>query len=55
MCKCNIPASIIKDIVGWENVSMVDLYDDTEVDDELGKYFNADGIKMIEKKDLSDL
>jgi len=55
MCKCNIPASIIKDVVGWESVSMVDIYDDTEVDDELGKYFDADGIKMIERKDLSDL
>ena len=55
MCKCNIPASVIKDIVGWENVSMVDLYDDTEVDDELGKYFNADGMKMVEKKGLEDI
>ena len=55
MCKCNIPASVIKDIVGWENVSMVDLYDDTEVDDELGKYFNADGMKQVEKKGLEDI
>ena len=50
-----IPASVIKDVVGWESVSMVDIYDDTEVDDELGKYFNAEGIKKIEKKGLEDL
>ena len=55
MCKSNIPASIIKDIVGWENISMVDLYDDTEVDDELGKYFNEDGMKKVEQKGLDDL
>jgi site-specific recombinase XerD len=55
MCKCNVPASIIKDVVGWESVSMVDIYDDTEVDDELGKYFSPDGIKVIEQKGLSDL
>ncbi len=55
MCKSNVPSSIIKDVVGWESVQMVDIYDDTEVDDELGKYFSADGIKKTEKKDLSDL
>lgn len=55
MSKCNIPASVIKDIVGWENVAMVDIYDDTEVDDELGKYFDVDGIKQVEKKGLGDL
>jgi site-specific recombinase XerD len=55
LSKCNIPASVIKDIIGWENVAMVDIYDDTEVDDELGKYFDADGIKVVEQKGLGDL
>jgi hypothetical protein len=55
LTKCNIPASVIKDIIGWENVAMVDIYDDTEVDDELGKYFDADGIKVVEQKGLGDL
>lgn len=55
MCQANIPASVIKDIVGWESTSMVDIYNDTEVDDEVGKYFDEDGIKQVEKKSLSDL
>ena len=55
MCKCNIPASVIKDIVGWSNLEMVNLYNDTEVDDELGKYFDAEGMKKGEKKGLEDL
>lgn len=55
MCKANVPASIIKDIIGWENVSMIDVYNDTEVDDEVGKYFDENGIKVTEKKSLSDL
>lgn len=55
LCKANIPASVIKDIVGWESTNMVDIYNDTEVDDEIGKYFDQDGIKQVEKKGLSDL
>lgn len=41
LCKANIPADIIKDIVGWESTNMVSLYNDTEVDEELGKYFDV--------------
>jgi len=55
LCKANIPADIIKDIIGWQNVSMISIYNDQEVDDELGKYFNEDGIKQVEKKSLGDL
>lgn len=55
LCKANIPADIIKDIVGWESTNMVSLYNDTEVDEELGKYFDKDGIKQAENKSLSDL
>ena len=55
LCKANIPADVIKDIIGWESTDMVSLYNDTEVDEELGKYFNEDGIKQTERKSLSDL
>lgn len=55
LCKANIPADVIKDIVGWESTTMVSLYNDTEVDEELGKYFNENGIKQVENKSLSDL
>lgn len=55
LCQANIPASVIKDIIGWESTDMVDLYNDTEIDDEIGKYFNEDGIKQTEVKTLKDL
>lgn len=55
LSQANIPAEVIKQIVGWENVSMVSLYNDTGIDDELGKYFGEDGIKQVEQKNLSDL
>lgn len=34
---------------------MVSLYCDTEIDEELSKYFDVNGIKKIEKKSLEDL
>lgn len=55
LCQANIPSSVIKDIIGWESTNMVDLYNDTEVDDEIGKYFSEDGIKQVEQKTLKDL
>lgn len=55
LSKANIPASVIQEIVGWSNVSMVSLYDDTDVDDKLSEYFDENGIKKVEKKSLEDL
>ena len=55
LSKANIPAEVIKQIVGWESVEMVSIYNDTGIDEELGKYFGEDGIKQVEQKTLSDL
>jgi len=55
LSKANIPALVIKEIVGWESVEMVNLYDDTNVDDKLSDYFDENGIKKIKKKTLEDL
>ena len=50
-----IPDNVIKDIVGWSYVGLVDVYRDTEAEDTFDKYFGADGIKSVEKKGLEDL
>lgn len=55
LASAGIPANVIKEIIGWENVAMVDVYDDEDVDDKLDKYFDENGIKKVEKKELSDL
>lgn len=51
----NLPESIVQDIIGWESSEMVRLYDDRTKDSQLEKYFNADGIKQVDRKGLSDL
>ena len=55
LAKANVPAEVIKEIIDWESVDMVSLYNDNGIDDELSKYFGEDGIKQVEKKSLSDL
>ena len=55
LSQAGIPHHVIKEIVGWSDVSMVLTYDDSTVDDKLGDYFGEEGIKKVEKKTLNDL
>lgn len=53
--KSNIPTNVIQDIIGWESADMVNLYTDLSADDTIGKYFDENGIKKIDKTALSEL
>lgn len=55
LAKANIPNEIIKDIVGWSDVSLVSLYNDSELSEDLEKYFGAEGIKKVEQGSVKDL
>lgn len=45
LLKAKIPSSIVQKIIGWSSGDMVNLYNDSDIDDELGEYFDEDGIK----------
>lgn len=51
----NIPINIIKDIVGHNDSSTTELYNDNPKEDGFLKYFGSEGIQQIEAKTLSDL
>lgn len=53
--EAGIPANIIKEIFGWSDVSLVDVYSDLEAEDTFDKYFGAEGIKKVEQKGIEDL
>lgn len=53
--KNNLPASVVQEIVGWESADMVNLYDDRDADETLAKYFDENGIKQVETKNLGDM
>ena len=50
-----LPDAIIKTLTGWQSLEMVQIYKDIDDDEELGKYFDEDGIKQVEEKKLTDL
>ena len=55
LVKNNIPTNVIQDIVNWESADMVNLYTDISADENIGKYFDENGIKQVEHKSLSDI
>lgn len=55
MLSAGIPAEVVQALQDWSNISMVQIYDDRNVEDSFAEYFTADGIKGAEQKFLSDL
>lgn len=55
LSQCNIPSAVIQEILGWNDISMVSVYDDRSSDEMLSKYFDENGIKQVDNTTLSDL
>ena len=55
LVKNNIPTNVIQDIVAWESADMVQLYSDISADENIGRYFDENGIKQVENKSLNDI
>ena len=55
LCKANIPPSVIKDIIGWSSENMISIYNDTDISEEIGKYFSEDGIKEVQTGSLNNI
>lgn len=53
--RAGIPDTVIQQYIGWSDISMVPVYSDLQADEQLGMYFNEDGIVIPEAKSLSDL
>ena len=55
LVRMGLPDGVIQDIIGWSSADMLRLYTDIPIDEQLGKYFDENGIKTIEKKSISEL
>lgn len=55
LARHNLPDNVIQSIIGWESADMVKIYKDIDVDEELSKYFDENGIKQVKETTLSDL
>lgn len=55
LSKEGLPADVIKDIIFWSSLDMVQLYNDEDADDKMSRYFNEDGTVKTKKASLGDL
>lgn len=55
LARAGIPANVIKQIVGWESIDMVDIYTDIDADEQIGMYFKDGEINVPEKKGIADI
>lgn len=50
-----LPESVITSVVGWDSVDMVRVYNDMPVEEELGRYFNEEGIAVNKRPAIESL
>ena len=55
LVRMGLPDGVIQDIIGWTSADMLRLYTDIPIDEQLGKYFDENGIKTAPKADISNL
>lgn len=55
LVRAGIPDTVVQQFIGWSDISMVPVYVDMDADEQLGMYFNADGIMQQDKKGFGDL
>lgn len=53
--RAGVPVHIVQKYIGWESMDMVSIYSDLSADEELSKYFTADGIVIPETKSFSEM
>lgn len=55
LVRMGLPDGVIQDIIGWSSADMLRLYTDIPVDEQIGKYFDENGIKQNQPSSISDL
>ena len=55
LVKSGLPDGVIQNIIGWSSAEMLRLYTDISVDEQLGDYFDENGIKSVTPKSISDI
>lgn len=55
LVRMGLPDGVIQDIIGWSSADMLRLYTDIPVDEQIGKYFDENGVKTVSRTSISDL
>ena len=55
LVRSGLPDGVIQDIIGWSSADMLRLYTDIPVDEQLGKYFDENGIKANQPTNITNI
>lgn len=55
LVRMGLPDGVIQDIIGWSSADMLRLYTDISVDEQIGKYFDENGIKAVSPARIDSL
>ena len=55
LVRSGLPDGVIQDIIGWSSADMLRLYTDIPVDEQLGKYFDENGIKANQQTNITNI
>ena len=55
LVRSGLPDGVIQDIIGWSSADMLRLYTDIPVDEQLGKYFDENGIKANQSTSITNI
>lgn len=55
LVRSGLPDGVIQDIIGWSSADMLRLYTDIPVDEQLGKYFDENGIKANQPTSITNI
>lgn len=53
--RAGVPDTVIQQYIGWSDISMVPVYVDMNADEQLGMYFDAEGVSLPEQKSITDI
>jgi len=55
LLRAGVPAQVVKDIIQWDSLEMVNNYNDMSKSESFSKYFGAEGIKKVVNKSLNEI
>lgn len=55
LSRLGLPDGVIQEVIGWDSADMVKIYKDISTDEELGKYFDENGVKENKQVGLGDI
>lgn len=55
LIRSGIPATVVKDIMSWQSLELVSVYDDSTAEESFGMYFGEEGIKKVERRNITEI